>query len=52
MLVVFGSNLVALVNIKIAGIYGWENPTNIDNIYIIGFDTHPVDDFGDFRKSC
>ena len=22
---------IALVNIKIAGIYGWENPTNIDN---------------------
>ena len=25
--------------IKIAGIYGCENPTNID--FIIGFDTHP-----------
>ena len=29
----FGSKpcIVALVNIKIAGIYGWEHPTNIDN---------------------
>ena len=26
-----GQNLVLLVNIKIAGIYGCENPTNIDN---------------------
>ena len=26
-----GQNFVALVNIKIAGMYGWENPNNIDN---------------------